>query len=140
MKIPNILKIQSITGTLRKVVEGALRTQSASEFLQNLARVLQGWMDEQAQSGRVAGMRSVLMASLPGGREVQVCRLSAHGQSLIKLEGLQKEGPPFLILSHHHSIQFFATFIPQAPEEGDEQREIGFHTLIIEDEKIGSPD
>lgn len=108
---------------------------SARDFILETGVEVQDWLDDQVLSGKVDKMQWHLIVTLADGRQIIVHRLSAHGQSLVKITGVLQDGVPCLFISHQNSIQLLAVFIPRAPKE-EKQREMGFHTLIIGDKKI----
>jgi hypothetical protein len=113
----------------------AHREESAGEFLTKMAAEIQGWLHDNTHSGTDAGMQWVLTATLADGTQMVIYQLSAHGHSLIKLRGQLADGRPGLLISHLHSVQFLASYIPRAAKQ-PEKREIGFHTGMGKDIKI----
>lgn len=113
----------------------AHKDQSAGEFIAKMAAEIKEWLHDNTRSGVDVGRRWVLTAVLPNGTELVIHQLSAHGHSVIKLRGELIDGRPGLLISHLHSVQFLASYIPRAAKE-PEKREIGFHTGIGKEIKI----
>src|SRR5262249_20187965 len=103
------------------------KRESAGEFLSKMAAEIQDWLHDNTSSGLDDGMNWVLTATLADGTQMVIRNLSAHGHFIIKLQGRLADGRPALLLSHLHSIQFLATYVPRDAKES-EKPEIGFHT------------
>lgn len=115
--------------------EEARRYESAGEFVERTAVQIQAWLNQIGRSGAANGMRWILSATLSSGVKVDIAGLSAHGHSMIRLEGKLHDGTPCLLITHQHCVQLLAYHVPEEPEERP-KREIGFHTGIGEDIKI----
>jgi hypothetical protein len=111
------------------------REQSAGEFLAKMATEIKGWLHNNTLSGAMPDMQWILTATLADGTKMVVHQASASGHAIIKLTGELANGGPGLIITHLHSVQFLASYIP-CPVKVQQKREIGFHTGIGKDIKI----
>jgi hypothetical protein len=112
--------------------EEAESFESAGEFLQHIGIEIQNWLYSMTLSSASNGKRWVLSATLSCGATVIVHRLSAHGHSMLKLEGELPDGTDCLFAAHHQMVQLLAYHVPRKLEEPP-KREIGFHTGLGQD-------
>ena|SRR2546425_397098 len=103
----------------------------AGEFLAQMAAEIQSWQSDNTFRGADNGNQWVLTATLADDTQIVIHQLNAHGHSIIKLRGQLRDVRPALIISHLHSVQFLATYIPRQIKE-PVKREIGFHTGLKE--------